>query len=276
LENLADQYRIRAKEHFEKANSLLDSYDGASMARYAALELRLSIECVCYGLLYSFRNELSKSGFAKWQPKQVLNELLKIDERVTTAQKMSFQDPATEEWHDLGDWDHRFTAVWAGKAHNALGNALHVPTINQLENGKPINTDVVVERCRKYLPEMKKVLESKSWHLHLVGPRWKMNCDCGFEIHRRTEHITLGIEIICGECGRTYDVEEADDKYIRVQLRKLRWDCEHCGAQNGTLEIELAQNVMTECLNCKEPTQFRRVWNAFQRVQDTSNDQLID
>jgi hypothetical protein len=277
VENLADQYRTKAKDHFDKAKSLLDAPDGTNVAQYAALELRLCIEAVCYGLLYSFRNELSRSGFAKWQPKQVLKELLEIDRHVTTPQKMSFEDPPESGiWHDFGGLDHRFTAEWANKAHNALGSALHVPTINQLKSDQIKTNSDIDAICQKYLPEMQKVLDSQSWHLRLVGQRWKMNCDCGFEMHRRKEHVTVGTVIICSNCGRTYDVEGTDDESIRVQVRKLRWQCQQCDEMNGTNEIELVENLMTECYKCAEPTQIRRDWYAFQRPKSENGIQGAD
>jgi hypothetical protein len=261
---LATKYRNSARQHFENAEALLDKKDQNSV-RYACLELRMSLESICYGLLYNFRDELSKGGVAKWQPKKVLAELLEVDKYITTTQTLSIQDPETKEWLELGGPDHRFSAAWANKAHNALGNTLHAPTITQLATETLASDEAIRDRCRTYLSELKTIVESQSWHVRFVGPRWKMKCQCGFEMHRRKEHVIVGTVIICSDCGRTYDVEAADDASVRAELRKLRWNCLQCGELNGTPQIELVENGLTKCRKCNEPAQIQRNWGVFQR-----------
>ncbi|UCI19907.1 hypothetical protein FJ970_02745 [Mesorhizobium sp. B2-1-8] len=260
---LPSQYRQRARDHLAAAERLLRSGDD-DVTRYACIELRLCVEAICYGMLCLYRSELSKGELAKWQPKKVLDELLEIDKYATTPQLLSVQDPKTGEWHDFGTQDYRFSVKWANKAHNALGNALHVPTIDQVEKGQEATPAIFRERCQEYMPELRKVLDSQSWHLHMTGPRWTMRCACGFEMHRRAEHIEKGVIVICSECGRVYDVVHVGD-VLDIELRKLRWQCKKCGKENGTPERDLVENIMTECFACGEPTQVRKQWMAYQQ-----------
>ncbi|TPK63856.1 hypothetical protein FJ930_26105 [Mesorhizobium sp. B2-4-15] len=158
-QKLASEYRERAKDHLKTVDILLGAGDDG-LTRYACVELRLCVEAICYGMLCLYRAELSKGELAKWQPKKVLDELLEIDKYATTPQLLSIQDPKTGEWHPLGTQDYRFTAKWASKAHNALGNALHVPTIDQLEKGQGATAATFRNRCQEYAPELRKVLDS--------------------------------------------------------------------------------------------------------------------
>lgn len=264
MKKIAGKYRAQAQLHFAAAEKLLEANDDSS-GRYACIELRMSIEAVCYGLLCLYLPELSKSKATVWQPKKVLDELLEIDKHVTTPRTLSIQDPKSGEWVDIGTTDYRFSVKWARKAHNALGNALHVPTVDQLVKNEESSPSDFRQRCDEYISQLRQVLDSQSWHITMTGPGWKIRCDCGFEMHRRTENIEIGSEIICSSCGRIYEVARISEDKIDVELRKLRWKCLKCGDENGTPEFELVENVITNCRTCKEQTKMRKVWGMFQQ-----------
>ena len=78
----ASDFRAEARQHLSAARSLLQG-PGEAAARYACLELRMTIEAMTYELFQLYLKELPRSAMVHWQPGKVIRELLAADPRRT-------------------------------------------------------------------------------------------------------------------------------------------------------------------------------------------------
>jgi len=257
-------YREQAKEHLAKAEALLASGDPSAL-RYACLELRMSIEATCTARLVAYREELGRSGIENWKPAQIIKELNAADPLSFVEGQLSFKVDGTEETFNLGT-EFRFSAKWAAKAHNALSNVLHVPTIRQWEAGKKPNNEKIREIFEKYLPEVKKVLSSPVSGFKLTLPTFDFVCSCGFQIRRRMGSIAVGGVFGCGECGRVWEVIAIDSEteLPEVKLREFPWTCDDCGTENAVPQHEIDKAYTGECSACKRRIRVTPVWRLEQ------------
>ncbi|WP_256750748.1 hypothetical protein [Mesorhizobium sp. Mes31] len=265
MNDLSTRYRLAARDHFSKAEALLATNDD-DVIRYAALELRLTIESLCYGLLVAYRNEIPRSGLRHWTPKQVLNELLQADPRATSdvGIRSAREDGGPLRFKPMGT-ERRFSVRWANKAHSALSNgALHVPSVQQTIDGAGFSSTKLRETCNDVASKLKEVIASPIWHVNM-GQFYFFACDCGFEIKRRTASVKPGDRLICGDCGRTYDVLSVGDT-IHVENSTVRWECTGCNETRAFDEFELVDHVATTCPKCGHQAEFQKRWVVIDAV----------
>ncbi|CCV13285.1 hypothetical protein [Mesorhizobium sp. STM 4661] len=200
-------FRYNAREHVKQAKEFAAS-DNEAMLRAACLELRMAIESLVYDLLQTYLAEVSNSVMEKWQPKQVMDELLYID---PNADKTSSISVGLEEKYgvpakvmkSLGE-DKRFRVKWANKAHNALGSYLHEPTISQHRAG----LGNLSQKMRKTIEDTVCVLDDV-----LSSPVFNVNfavfdefkCQCGFLIQRKKGFLEGGKILSCISCGMIFE-----------------------------------------------------------------------
>src|SRR5450830_563580 len=79
------QFRHEARQALARAKALLAQGDDQAL-RYAALELRLTLEAIAYDRLHDYRRDVPPSVYETWQPPKVLRLLLEIDPRADTPQ----------------------------------------------------------------------------------------------------------------------------------------------------------------------------------------------
>lgn len=79
------QFRHEARQALARAKALLAQGDDQAL-RYAALELRLTLEAIAYDRLHDYRRDVPPSVYETWQPPKVLKLLLEIDPRADTPQ----------------------------------------------------------------------------------------------------------------------------------------------------------------------------------------------
>ncbi len=196
------------------------------------------MEAITYAMLSLYKPELSQKALKAWQPRKVFEELVNIDPYVEQGAKIEILDESTGRWISpfLGP-EHRLTAKWAEKAHQALSNALHVPN----DSGRLLAEDHYEKRVEKYLPEIEKTLGSESWHMMLIGETWSIKCDCGALLKRRKDLISSDPTFRCSECPRQYDSHFNETGSLVAELRKIIWTCNFCEASNGFPEYQLAE-----------------------------------
>src|SRR5687767_11114263 len=71
-------YRHSAREHLRNAKVEL----GANLddrLKYAALELRMAMECLTYDRALAYKDEFPPDEYETWQPSKVMSVLLEID-----------------------------------------------------------------------------------------------------------------------------------------------------------------------------------------------------
>lgn len=263
-------YRRRAEAHFQEAKALLEQAE-KNAGIYACLQLRLSIEALMYSMLALYHGELNNSGIRKWQPKRVMDELLAIDPQVEGSMSISIQDDATGEWQQIGSKDHRLTASWTTKAHNALGNALHTPTLGNLSVDENDLDLKYRERAEKYIPELGEVFASTTFNLYFKGKNRQFECTCGAKLIRREDRIKSESVLTCWSCARIWDtVWEGDE--VSITPHKVSYTCPKCSSKNAFQEIELSENFTITCHSCGLQGRVSRPWQiGFQPFEVNSD-----
>jgi hypothetical protein len=258
---LAQEYRCLARSHLESAQALMES--GSNNLIYACLELRRCIESLSYGLLASYRHELSGSALMSWTPRKVLDELQAADPLANTSRSITIELPAHKSGpgssSSFSGEDRRFSPKWANKAYNKLSNFLHVPTPKTLEAGQSPSHDRLRSLCDEYVQLLNEVLSAEIWHF-VSGQFVSHTCDCGFLIKRRVEAINRDTVFECTECGRMYDVVSIDDAHVGICLRVARWVCNVCQCNNEIGAHELREGAEIKCGSCDKVAKVGKAW----------------
>jgi DNA-directed RNA polymerase subunit RPC12/RpoP len=270
--DLAQNYRSLTSAHLKRAQAGMSGSDEDLSS--VCLELRRCIEALAYGLLATYRQELSTSAMMSWTPKRVLQELEAADPTANSSRSISIEFPGASgesgSTFVISGEDRRFSPKWANKAYNKLSSILHVPTPKMLEDGTILSAEKIRAQCKEYVDLFEEILSGKIWHF-MSGQFVDHTCDCGFMIKRRLESISKNTVFECSECGRKYDVTSIDDKRAEITLRVAQWKCHSCGSDNEFGAHELVENKEIKCPSCGSIARIERVW-AFTQCSATSSE----
>jgi hypothetical protein len=247
--------RHAARECVSRARELLARGDEPS-ARHACLELRFAIEYITYEQLQAYMREVSNDALKKWTPKQVISEMLEVDPHADQSRTIAFGlehtygvPPPPEEFHLLGQ-DRRFSMKWANRNHNALGNFLHAPTMHQIESGGAPTAAAITEKATEVANECELILNSPVFNVNF-GQFFEFECkDCSTQIRRRAGSFTPEQGVVCPKCRAAYNVESAEGGEVRFYLRKSKYTCRACGAENWVGTHRVAHGAILECEKC--------------------------
>lgn len=260
----ASFYRERARQHLQKAKGFLGETDVDDALRHACLELRMCIEALTYGLLAAYLHEVSNEAMAVWQPRRVLQELAAADPTANLTRTIRvFREDELGRTTDkviLQGTDRRFDPKWADKAHNALGNFLHEPSLNAVRNGTEPKPEAIRNKCIEILSELEAVLSSTIYHVNF-GQHFELKCECGFHIKRKTRALESAGEFICANCGAIYDTRAEADGSRTFVMRTATWTCD-CETENVRPMHQLKEEGLERCSGCGKPGKMRRVWTV--------------
>ena len=256
---LAQDYRSLARNHLDPAQSLLRGPDDDLM--FVCLKLRQCIEALSYGLLVTYRHELTASAMRSWTPRKVLDELETADPLANSSHEITIGFPEAEGSSRmiLSDVDRRFSPRWANKAYNKLSSILHVPTPKILESRSELSATEIRTQCAEYATYLEEILASGVWHF-VSGRFLEFHCDCGFLIKRRAETTEIGADLECSECQRQYRIASIVGPEVEVVPRMATWTCRECATENKFSAHELEENKQYECSRCKTAVVFTKTW----------------
>ncbi|WP_156635508.1 hypothetical protein [Methylobacterium sp. Leaf123] len=247
--------RERAKEHLEQAKSLLASPTETNIC-YAALELRLCIECLAYRLLELYKPQSSFEAISKWQPDKMLKELVAVAGGVTSDLVIKIDFPGAET---VEATEKRPDVKWVRSNWQALGSFLHTPTIHQMSKGRKKDSADAEARLQAIIEELDRIFSSEIFDIVLeFGTAWP--CSCGFMINRSPHWLASNNRTSCSECGTEYEVYAADNE-IRYRPIVIDWLCSECGTKNEIPIHKIKSNAECKCSFCgtnyKLKEQFR-------------------
>jgi hypothetical protein len=257
---LAQKYRTLARNHFNGAKSLLDKSD--DHLPFVCLRLRQCIEALSYGLLILYRHELSAAAMRSWTPRRVLDELQSVDPDANKSRTLEIGLPGADGSPAvtiISGEDRRFSPKWANVAYNKLSSFLHVPTPKTLEENSVVSIEKIRSQCAEYASYLGSVFETDIWHF-ISGRFVEIGCECGFNMKRRLESISVGSVFECGECSRIYDVLSMDEEKVGVLLRKARLTCKACDTENALGAHELEEGKEISCQQCGKVIKLKKVW----------------
>lgn len=263
-------FRTEARAHLAAAKNLLQ-LPGESQARYACLELRMTIEAMAYELFQDYQDQLPRSAMIKWPPKQVMEEITAIDpdaqrSRTIRMGKQPAKSVAATQMILKGE-DRRFTAKWANKAHNGLGSFLHSPTLDQRQKGLDQSEMAARKKCTEIIAEMDDMVNRPYFRFH-NDQFIHVNCDCGVVFKRRQRILSSGSTVECIGCGALYEYEPDGEKAASIfRLQQVTWDCPGCGVQQG-IGVHKLGSLPTIVCDCGEQVQVEQRYAICQIVAD--------
>lgn len=248
-------YRNQASSHLTNAKTELATGEDHRL-RYSALELRFAMEALTYERAKAFKDELPPSELETWQPRKLLISLLEIDD---TADKDSSLAIGVEEefggeapvMSSLGT-ETVFNLRMLKKHYDAMGNYLHVPTLNQAENSPP-SSEKLRKRCTDIVDYLEKVLSSPVWNVNFAHFS-SLKCEnCGTNIRKRLPRGKEKLMAECFNCSATYTVTDVGKGKVHWQLDLIDVPCGNgeCGHITHILRKERKEGSAWTCASCE-------------------------
>lgn len=250
-------YRPKARISLKSALVELSSNDDQRL-KYAALELRMTIESITYDRALAYKDEFPPQEYETWQPKKIMLVLLEIDPNADIDSTLSFGlEPELGQRPTImtGMGSERICNLNTIKMHyDALGSFLHVPSMKNM--GYPINYVKIRKRCEVIASALTDVLASSIFNVTL-GSFCRFDCmECKKPIRKRLPGKIDTLDCNCFNCKASYTLTRLSDGRVQidpheeeiqcanrkckhiavVQRRDIEngngWKCEKCNGQN--------------------------------------------
>ncbi|MET0397069.1 MAG: hypothetical protein ABW277_09625 [Longimicrobiaceae bacterium] len=247
-------YRDNAHLSLNAAKGELASGDDARL-KYAALELRMSMEALTYDRALAFKDEFPPDEYQTWQPRKVMSVLLEIDSSADADTSLSIG--AEQEYgvpapimQSLGA--ERVLKMDALREHyDALSSYLHVPSMKQNMEGKTVDTAKLRKRCEKLAGLIGDVLSSPIFNVTL-GVFAKMNCFRCERLIRKRVRDGQETTAECFDCHGTYSLVPVENGQIEWRPKGQEVHCPADGC-NGTAflwEADIQVGKHWKCKSC--------------------------
>lgn len=263
----APDLRHSARESLERAKAELATNNPRRL-RYAALELRDTMEALTYDRALAFKDDIPPEEYKTWQPRKLMAVLLEIDPSIGMTSTLAAgleeeygKEAPPENMKTLGT-DVVFTLSDLKAHYDAVGSYLHMPSLEQIQSGKVPDPAKLRDRCETVVGLVENVLSSPVWNctLGFIATLDKcMNADCSKPIKKRMPSGAETVEAQCFECRAEYTITSGQDgqtlwrpKVTRVPCstsgcaetmglwsHKVKagthWHCRGCGAHNAII-----------------------------------------
>ena len=263
-------FRQRARDALARAKAEMASNTDTRL-HYAALELRMAIECVTYERAMSYEKELPPKQYDTWQPSKLMNELLEIDPDADASSTLAIgieDEPgkSANVMRTLGA-EKVFDLSAIKKSYDALGSYLHQPTLKQMNKG---GHDLIKarEKCERIARQLDEVLSSQIFNINL-GIFASFQCtngDCARIIRKRMPRGEVSVVAKCVGCGAEHEVipDGADGYHIQPLVQEVMCANPSCGNLQKLFRHEVQPGTCWTCIQCS--TQSEIVLAVFERV----------
>lgn len=254
-------YRSAARNSLRLAKAELLNGDDQRL-KYAALELRMTIESLAYDRAASYKDEFPPSEYETWQPKKVMQVLLDIDPHAASDSTLRIGlEPspgvAPEVMHDVGHETALSMAV-IKRYYDALGSYLHVPTLKQARGVKPQDPAKLRMKCGEIAGALELVLASSVYNITL-GSFATIECfNCEKPLRRRFPFGKESVRAECMECNAGYTLIGLGNNQVewKPHQRKLKCGGDKCLTEALIWEHEIRAGEYWICTGCGGRNQF--------------------
>ena len=254
-------YRTDARNSLKRAENFLSNENDQNL-KYAALELRMTMEALTYERALAYKDEFPPKEYETWQPRKVMLVLLDID---PTADKDCSLAAGLEEEYGVPAPKMTFfgsekilNMATLRKHYDALGSFLHVQSMKQVRAGKPLNFIKMRSRCETIAAFVREVLSSTVFNV-TFGSFATLQClECRKPIRRRIPRGQDEVFVDCYECVASYRiVQKEDDKVAWIphqhDVKCANSECEH-NINLWHREVEIGKYWV--CPDCKGQNLF--------------------
>lgn len=221
------KYRQDASKALARAKEELATNDDQRL-KYAALELRMTMEDITYDRAVAFKDEFPESEYDTWQPKKVMAVLLEIDHYADKDSSLAIgieDTPGVPATHMETLGSEKVLNMTTIKGHyDALGSYLHVQTIKQLKSLKTLDYAKIRKRCEDIAAYCEQVLASSVFNV-MFNVYGEIEC-CGQKIRKRMPHGVEKVTANCSKCGARYDVVDIGNDKIEFQRQQTELKCQ--------------------------------------------------
>jgi len=254
-------FRAQARASLERAKTELASLYRARL-RYAALELRLSIEALTYDRVQAFAEEIPPSEYRTWQPKKLLQVLLEIEPSADTGSTLRIGEEfapglAPTVMHTLGT-ETVFDLRDIKRHYDALGSFLHMPTFKQLEDDGDADFSRLEVRCKQIVSSLEAALASPIYNITL-GSFAQIECmGCGKPVRKRISAASGFVEAKCFECGADYRLTRVGDGKVNWEPQQISVSCstQACGHAFAIWRHKIERGAHWQCPRCEARYRF--------------------
>lgn len=244
---MTHNYREEASASLERAKVLLQSECNYSL-RYAALELRLSIEAITYDRAQAYIDVLPPIHYETWQPKLLLKVLLELEPLADTGAKVWFINSEDQTLNELGE-ETVFTLKDISKSsYDSLGSFLHYPTLKQIQDGS-VKFDRLRKRCLDIVGKLEAALKSKVFN---VVPQNIVNfeCeDCGKPVLKHIKKLGDRPNVTCFSCDAEYVLDPVEDGLYLPIRREAKIVCRNSSCEHE-FQIGIEKFKVGNLINC--------------------------
>jgi hypothetical protein len=249
-------YRGEARRALARAKDELVANDDRRL-KYAALELRMAMECLTYDRALAYKDEFPEAEYDTWQPRKVMAVLLEIDPNADKDNSIAFGlEPSygeqPEVMHFLGT--EKVLNMTTLKSHyDALGSYLHMPTVKQFKADRlKVNAAKLRSRCKLIAVFLEDVLSSRVFN-STMGNFGHIDCaECGEIIRKRIPAGVVRLIANCPGCVASYTVVDEENGSVRFEPRQQEISCANpeCGRQIVVYEREMELGRCWTCPEC--------------------------
>ncbi len=251
-------FRHLARQALSRARAELAANDQHRL-RYAALELRETMEALTYDRALAFKEYIPPEEYKTWQSRKLMMVLLDIDPLIGMTSDVAF-GPQNEDGKSrpenmkLLGTDRVFTLADLKDHYDAISSYLHMPSLKQLQLGKLPDETKLRAQCDEIIFKAERVLSSPIWNvdLNFVATIECMNEDCKKPVRKRIPVGKDSVEVQCFECKAEYIITSEDDNRVRWTPKKVDAECSTPGCPETVAlwNHELKQGTNWRCRGC--------------------------
>jgi DNA-directed RNA polymerase subunit RPC12/RpoP len=236
----------RAIAHLDRAITVVPSSE-VHLLRYAALELRLAIECLVYQFLPYYRDEIPDEMFDEWRPQVILDALVEANpdlrhSHVLRVAPESQGEPA--QWFTIGS-QTGMSPKHLRAAHHRLSNFLHATAEGEHADVAKLqrSVDKVIALLEQY---------RRDTTISNFAVRHSVVCECGRKFSRRARALEKSPFVRCPskDCKiawRYVDVERDTSKWEKVTQEIF---CQSCKAKTFFSVTQIEPGARLRCAYC--------------------------
>lgn len=248
-------YRDEARRRLAAAKAELSSGDDARL-KYAALELRMSMEALTYDRALAYKDEFPPDEYQTWQPRRIMSVLLEIDpsadadRSIAIGAELEYGVPAPS-MRSLGT-EQVLNMTTLKRHYDALGSFLHMHSMKQMMEGKVVDAQKLRNRCEELSALVDAALSSPIFNVTL-GAFARVNCfRCNLPIRKRLPNGAAELDAECFECHATYSVVPLENGQVEWRARRQEVSCARDGCTGATYlwDADLQAGRFWKCGAC--------------------------
>jgi len=251
-------FRHEARRALARAKEEL-AVQGEQRLRYAALELRMSMEGLTYARANQLKDEIPPENYKTWQPRKLMQLLEGIEPNAFKSSTLAFGEQVelgkpAPVMHTLGT-ECVLTFAEVKDHYDALGSYLHLPTVKQAEKNEPVDFSKLRSRCDELVAVLENVFASAVWNIDFKFIS-QIDCfRCGKAIVRRISPDVEERICACFECGAEYRVTHRSDQETFWDPLSKEYPCqsEGCGSKILIWRDEIKPGTCWKCEGCGKP-----------------------